>query len=131
MGDQRGQIRRHPVETGDPGEAVGAGVLVGGGRRDQRLGRDAPDVDAGAAGRGLLDHHDTRPGVAGPDGGGEGGGPRADDGQIPPGPTALAARFGVAIGAQGPDLVAGVADRGVQVDPVEVGGGEGDGAGPP
>ena len=57
--------RRRPVDRGLAGvDAVLRRLVhveVGGGRLEQLLGRDAPDVEAGAAEPALLDHGDVQP----------------------------------------------------------------------
>ena len=66
--DQRSQINA-PGEGGDPGEGIGQCDLAGAGSGQQRLGRDAPDVHAGAADGAVLDHQHRPAGLASGDSG--------------------------------------------------------------
>ena len=57
-------------------------VEVGGRRLEQLLGRDAPDVEAGAAEPALLDHGDVQPGRRPVEGGGVATGTTPDDDDV-------------------------------------------------
>ena len=57
-------------------------VQVGGGRLEELLGRDAPDVEAGAAEPALLDHGDVQPGRRAVERGGVAAGSAPDDDDV-------------------------------------------------
>jgi hypothetical protein len=80
-GDQRGEIDR-PRLRGDAGEATLSGAMASLGRREQRLGRDATDVDASPADRPALDHDDAQFLAPRGDGGRERTATRADDREV-------------------------------------------------
>ena len=78
--------RRAPVDRGLAGVDAEVGrlvdVQVGGGRLEELLGRDAPDVEAGAAELPLLDHRDVEAGGRAVQRGGVAAGTAADDDDV-------------------------------------------------
>jgi hypothetical protein len=79
--DQRREVDR-PGLSRDPGEAIHARPVARLGRRQQRLGRDAADVDARPADRAALDHRHTELAPSRRDRPGERTAARPDDRQV-------------------------------------------------